>query len=209
MRDPVNDSVSSSGYFEIPSSLGQETERLGPSKLSGTIHRNAKLERPLRRVTFDGQIRSMPGNCVSTSHHAKPIEHVPPEIELPVATTLKQNDTKYVTSEVAEDTEPLERFQILIRLGFHAHFHGQDSAFVPRHFWIYEDTDEGYILLWADCECTSLKGAIPLRDMVSISCTEGAGLAISAGEEVVYVFFTSPRERDFWKGKLALLKSLS
>lgn len=102
MRDPVSDSMSSSGYCELPSSLGQETEGLGPSKLSGSVHRSAKQTRSQRRVTFDGYLRpimkvQIPGPCTTES-----VEHVPPEIELPDATTHTQ-----AASEAIENVEPL------------------------------------------------------------------------------------------------------
>lgn len=145
--------MSSSGYCELPSSLGQETEGLGPSKLSGSVHRSAKQTRSQRRVTFDGYLRpimkvQIPGPCTTES-----VEHVPPEIELPDATTHTQ-----AASEAIENVEPLERFQILVRLGFDAYFRGSGSTLAPRHFWVHEDMDEGHILLWVDCERTSLKG---------------------------------------------------
>lgn len=204
MRDPVSDSMSSSGYCELPSSLGQETEGLGPSKLSGSVHRSVKQTRSQRRVTFDGYLRpitkvQIPGPCTTES-----VEHVPPEIELPDATTHTQ-----AASEAIENVEPLERFQILVRLGFDAYFRGSGSTLAPRHFWVHEDMDEGHILLWVDCERTSLKGAIPLRDILAISCTEETELALRAGESVAHIVFTAPRERDFWRSKLELLRSLS
>ncbi|EFO63703.1 Hypothetical protein GLP15_4812 [Giardia lamblia P15] len=204
MRDLVSDSVSSSGYCELPSSFGQETEDLGPSKLSGSVHRNAKQMRPQRKVTFDGHLKSIAKTHVSELCIAESVEHVPPEIELPNTATHAQ-----IASETTEDVEPLERFQILVRLGFDAYFRENGSTLAPRHFWIHEDMDEGHILLWADCERTSLKGAIPVRDILAISCTEEAELALKAGESVAHIVFTAPRERDFWRSKLELLRSLS